>query len=88
PMMGRGFDDNVGEIMRLSRIVAVAALLALLLPEAALAGVNVRFIAPERFGDQDFRSPYNREPLMRELERHLQRMGERYLRPGQTLSIE
>lgn len=73
--------------MRASRIVAVATLLALLLPGAALAGVTVRFIAPERFGDQDFRSPYKREPLMKELERYLQRMGERYLRPGQTLSI-
>ncbi|QCI67726.1 DUF3016 domain-containing protein [Phreatobacter stygius] len=74
--------------MRAPKFAVVVTLASLLLPAAALAGVNVRFVAPERFADQDFRSPYKREPLMKELERFLQRVGELYLRPGQTLRIE
>lgn len=54
---------------------------------AAKAGVVVQFVAPDRFADADFRRPARREALMRELERYLQGLGERYLPPQQTLAI-
>lgn len=54
----------------------------------ANAAVVVRFVRAERFHDEDFRSPSKREALTRELSRFLVGLGDRYLKPGETLTIE
>ena len=70
------------------RHFAGTVLALLFAPVAAKAGVVVQFVAPDRFADADFRRPAGREALMRELERHLKGLGDRYLPPLQTLTIE
>ncbi|MCZ0733893.1 DUF3016 domain-containing protein [Phreatobacter sp. AB_2022a] len=70
------------------RHFAGAVLALLLAPVVAKAGVVVQFVGPDRFADQDFRRPVRREALMRELELHLKALGERYLPPQQTLTLE
>jgi hypothetical protein len=63
-------------------------LVAMLLSTAAEAAVKVTFIAPERYRDSDLRSASSRASILGELRQHLQRLGERYLKPGQTLTID
>jgi len=58
---------------------------------AAGAAVNVAFVAPERYADAtayDSRLPQAREPVLKDLRRHLERLGERQLAPAQTLTLE
>lgn len=78
--------------MAWKRSVVLALLLAAGIPTAAIpaaeAAVAVRFVAPERFHAEEFRSPYRREPLVRELSRFLAGLGDRYLKPGQELRID
>ncbi|VVP90283.1 hypothetical protein PS918_03165 [Pseudomonas fluorescens] len=70
------------------------ALLALLLPPLATAAssVEVLFKNPEKFSDASLDSPgYERgaDPyVMKELSSYFQKLGERYLPPGQQLQIE
>lgn len=64
---------------------AVAALLLTALP--AQATVTVSFVEPQRFSDvQDFERQTGR--VTAEIARHLEQLGDRYLAPGDKLSIE
>lgn len=73
--------------MRASRI-ATAMLAALLLGTAsAAAAVNVTFVKPEKYRDDDFRNASKREGVMRELTRHFERLDKRYLTAGEKLEI-
>jgi hypothetical protein len=67
-------------------LVALAALAAL--TSAAAARVDIRFIQPERYVDEDFRNSYTRERLVAEFDRFLKAEGARHVRAGQTLRIE
>ncbi|AXQ28771.1 DUF3016 domain-containing protein [Solimonas sp. K1W22B-7] len=73
------------------RVPTVLASLALLLPLAvSAAGVELQYVQPDRYTDAGLR-PMEREPsaaLKRELETELQRLGQRYLLPDQTLTLE
>jgi hypothetical protein len=73
--------------MRASRI-ATAMLAALLLGTAgAAAAVNVTFVKPEKYRDDDFRNASKREGVIRELTRHFERLDKRYLTAGEKLEI-
>ncbi len=67
------------------RKISVAGALAamLLAPASSLAGVNVRFISPERYSDAGAG-----DGTLAALRTHLQRLGERFLAPGQTLTVD
>lgn len=53
----------------------------------AAAAVSVSFTNPERYTDAG--TYYGQsETTQRELEQHLKQLGERYLAPGQTLTVE
>lgn len=67
-------------------LVALAALAAL--TSAAAARVDVRFVQPERFVDEDFRNSFARERLVAEFDRFLKAEGARRIGPHQTLRIE
>lgn len=73
--------------MRASR-TATAMLAALLLGTAsAAAAVNVTFVKPEKYRDDDFRNASKREGVIRELTRHFERLDKRYLTAGEKLEI-
>ena len=55
-------------------------------PCAAL--VNVSFTNPERYTDAASSYLGRSEPTQREIEEHLKALGERYLAPGNTLTLE
>ena len=67
------------------RKISITAALAgiLLVPASSLAGVNVRFINSERYSDAGAR-----DGTLAALRSHLQRLGERFLAPGQTLTVD
>ena len=67
------------------RKISITAALAgiLLVPASSLAGVNVRFISPERYSDAGAG-----DGTLAALRTHLQRLGERFLAPGQTLTVD
>lgn len=57
----------------------------------AQAGVDVTYANPEKFIDASSQRGYGgkeRDRTLRELTRHMESQGERYLKPGQTLKIE
>lgn len=69
--------------------VAALALGALIAASvAAQAGVTVNFVKPERFSDQDFRNSGKRDGIVREFDKYFHRLGDRYLKDGQTLKID
>lgn len=74
--------------MRYLRILAAVALAAVVFASAAEAAVKVSFIAPERYGDRDFRFPERRNGFLREFREIFDRLGGRYLKPGQTLEVQ
>jgi hypothetical protein len=66
-----------------------AALIGLLLaPAPSLAGVQVRFVSPERYTDAGSFGARSRDATLAEFRTYLQRLGERFLAPGQILSID
>jgi hypothetical protein len=70
------------------RALLMATVVAVLLPTVAHAAVRVTFVAPERYRDSDFRSASQRAGILGELKGHIERLGDRYLKRGQTLTIE
>ncbi len=69
--------------------LAAAILIAAVLgPSASLAGVQVRFINPERYTDAGSFGATSREATIAVFRAHLQKLGERLLAPGQTLTID
>ncbi|MCC7276542.1 MAG: DUF3016 domain-containing protein [Alphaproteobacteria bacterium] len=76
--------------MRLVRLLAVPCLLAATLAGPADAGVTVAFDHPERFTDAGLHGGYgarSRAPALDGLARHIEKLGARWLRPGQSLAI-
>jgi len=70
-------------------VLAVVLITAAFAPVQALAGVNVRFVDPSRFtdaGSGGFRSAD--AGVLSEVKAHLQRLGGRFLTPGQNLTID
>lgn len=74
------------------RGIAPALLLtAALAATPAAAAVDVSFSQPETFTDAHLGRSYGTAPVERTIqgiERHLHRLGERWLRPGQSLRVE
>ena len=68
-----------------------AGMLAIAVPAAA-AGVSVSFIHPEKYVDAAYSRSYasekDRAEVQRDIEGHLQRLAERGLPAGDTLTIE
>jgi DUF3016 family protein len=54
---------------------------------SAQAAVVVSFVEPDRYTDSGNQS-WDRETNLRELEQYLQKLGDKYLAPNQTLRIE
>jgi Protein of unknown function (DUF3016) len=73
--------------MRIAPLAVLAFLLAAQ-PVFAQGAVTVRFVAPERFVDDDFRNRTKGDAVMRELDRFLQTLGRRYLRPGDVMRLD
>lgn len=70
-------------------ILAAVLIATALAPAPALAGVNVRFVEPGRFtdaGSNGFRSAD--AGVLAEIKAHLQRLGGKFLAPGQNLTID
>ncbi len=70
-------------------IIAAILLTVALAPMQAVAGVSVRFVNPERFtdaGSNGFRSAD--AGVLAELKTYVQRLGGRFLAPGQNLAID
>jgi hypothetical protein len=70
-------------------IIAAVLMTVALTPVQAVAGVNVRFVNPERFSDagsNGFRSAD--AGVLAEIKAYLQRLGGRFLAPGQNLTID
>lgn len=72
--------------MRNWRVHVSLLLAATFLATAANAAVKVNFIGAERY--RDVRGSGSRAGTLNELRQHLQTLGARYLKPGQTLSID
>jgi hypothetical protein len=56
-----------------------------------MAGVKVHFIDPDHYIDANLRHAYGKtakEPAMREIENFLSQLGERYLAPDETLTVD
>lgn len=67
----------------------VATLVASVLAAApSFAGVQVRFIAPERYTDAGSFGATSRDATIAEFRAYLRRLGERFLRSGQKLTID
>lgn len=67
----------------------VSAFLATASP--CLAAVEVVFLHPEAYSDASLYNGYGakgQEPALRGIREHLQRLGERYLKPGDSLKVE
>ena len=76
--------------MRVVQAILLVSL-ALTLPRAAGAAVEVSFVHPERYADVHIDSGYGaapREATLRRLQKHLEQLGARHLRPDQTLKID
>jgi hypothetical protein len=75
--------------MTRTSLLAATLVFATLAPTSSFAGVNVRFIAPERFtdaGSNGFRSAD--EGTLATFRAYLQRLGDRFLALGQNLTID
>jgi DUF3016 family protein len=69
-------------MLRFPLLIAIAAVAS-----TAGAAVVVSFNEPDKYADVGFPRS-DAEDVFKELERHLQRLGETHLAPGQTLRIE
>lgn len=67
---------------------AVTAAALMLGTASAVAAVNVTFVNPEQYRDDDFRNAAKRKGVIAEFTRYFERLDERYLKPGQRLDIE
>jgi Protein of unknown function (DUF3016) len=85
-------NNAVGEIgMQRLTACALCGALVLLGSSAAVAEVRVNFVGAEHYTDAKLHNGYGaaaRAPALHEIVQTLDRLGERYLRQGQTLSIE
>jgi len=66
----------------------LAVLFASLVPTLASAAVSVKFIAPEHYREREFRSASTRDATLNQFRRLFEQLGARYLKPGQSLTIE
>jgi len=70
-------------------ILAAVLIVTALAPAQAGAGVNVRFVDPDRFTDAGSNGFRAVDPgVLAEIKTHLQRLGGRFLTPGQNLTID
>lgn len=77
--------------MRMTGFLMICCVAAMMSPVAANAGIKVLFIEPERYTDAGLHSEYgakSRSATLTGIQQHLERLGERYLKPGQDLTIE
>jgi hypothetical protein len=63
---------------------------AMALPSSAGATVTVAFVDPGHYRDAAFQRDYHQaeDAVLQGIEKHLQRLGDRYLAPDQKLSVE
>jgi hypothetical protein len=74
-------------MMRWKPVFIAASAIAILAPVSSLAGMQVRFVGSDRYTDAgSFES--SRRSTEAALRAHLDRLGKRYLAPGQSLSID
>lgn len=74
--------------MKLARCFLAGACLAGLAAAPAQAAVAVSFVDPAHYSDASTRYAAGEGPLLATLRQYLVALGERYLRPGQSLAIE
>ncbi|HWB50594.1 MAG TPA: DUF3016 domain-containing protein [Stellaceae bacterium] len=77
--------------MRRLAILALCSALTGMGSGIAAAEVQVTFVAPEHYTDASLYNGYGaagRAPALRQIEQTLHRLGERYLRPSQRLSVD
>jgi len=73
--------------VRLAKVVC-AVLVLFLLTSVADAAVRVSFIQPEKYHDEDFRSSSRRDGITAEFRKYFEKLGARYLKGNQMLSID
>jgi hypothetical protein len=76
--------------MRRTMCVLISGL-AIAASAPAEAAVSVSFTEPDRYADAGLtrsRDPAARERVFRNIRQHLERLGERYLKPSQMLKVE
>jgi hypothetical protein len=84
----RSGEDVMGAVKYLALAAAACSVLQV---QAAQAVVKVNFIEPEHYMDASLYGRYgarSRDVALREIERAVQRAGERYLKPDETLTID
>ncbi|MDQ8730214.1 DUF3016 domain-containing protein [Bradyrhizobium sp. LHD-71] len=69
-------------------LVGAAVAAILFAPMPSLASVKVRFVNPERYTDAGTFDAGSREATLAELRAYLERLGERFLAPGEALMID
>ena len=77
--------------MRMASFLLICCVAAMMWPVAADADVKVSFIEPGRYTDAGLHSEYgakSRSATLAGIQQHLERLGERYLKPGQDLTID
>jgi Protein of unknown function (DUF3016) len=78
-------------VMRIAAAMLLTGLAIAAPPQAAIAAVEVSFVNPKRYSDATLGGGYGdkaREPVLRNIREHLERLGARYLKPDQTLKID
>ncbi len=68
--------------------LGVAFAVLILAPGASFAGVKVRFIDPEHYTDAGSFGTGSRKATLAAFRTYFQKLGERFLAPGQTLTID
>src|SRR5262245_41684900 len=76
-----------GTVMMRKHLAAAVLAASLIAPSAALAGVQVRFVNPERYTDTGSLSD-SYDDILPEFRTYLQRLGARFLKPRQDLTID
>lgn len=74
--------------MRAVTSLSVALAMLVAMSVHATATVNITFVEPETFHDDDFRRSVRRADIITEFSRYFKRLGDRYLKDNQTLSID
>ena len=69
-------------------LLAAAMMLSVLASASSHAAVSVRFVNPERYTDAGSYGGGSTEATVAEFSAYLQKLGERFLAPGQNLSID
>lgn len=71
------------------KFLLAATLVASLFTAApSFAGVQVRFINPERYTDASSFGATSRDATIAEFRAYLEKLGQRFIRPGQNLTID